>query len=95
MRLFHLKKLYFGLLLAWEATTPRFEALTTHFEGNVEIKKKFPFLLCGMSPSHESFMYMWHHLNMFLLGLLLCVNDKLLRKRYELILLKHFQTLLG
>ena len=56
MRPFHLEERNIGYFLAWEVTSPCFEASTSLFPWNVGLGEKIGPIICGMSLSHEGFM---------------------------------------
>ena len=76
MRSFHLEERDVGSLLAWDDSSPCFKAFTSLFPWIVGLEDKIVPFLCKMSLSHESFLYIWHHLIMYWLSLLLCVDEK-------------------
>jgi hypothetical protein len=60
MRLLHHLRLDVGPFLAWEDTTPCFEASISLLQGNVEILHQIGPSFRETSPCDEGFMYMWH-----------------------------------
>jgi hypothetical protein len=65
MRSFDLEELYIVPFFLGRILHHVLNPIQHFFFWKIELENKIDPLICGMSPSHEGFMYMWNHLVMF------------------------------